>query len=60
MIDFFEIDENKKSVKTIELDDFSVEDLEKYIDELSNEIQRVNLELQKKNNKKKEAENFFK
>ena len=60
MIDFFEIDENKKSVKTIELDDFSVEDLEKYIDELSNEIQRVNLELQKMNNKKKEAEYFFK
>tara|TARA_Y100000996_G_scaffold406156_1_gene382175 strand:+ start:510 stop:692 length:183 start_codon:yes stop_codon:yes gene_type:complete len=60
MTDFFEIDESKKTIKTLNLDDFSVEDLDKYIHELKNEIQRVTLELDKKNRVKKDAESLFK
>ena len=43
MDDFFEVDEKKKTVKSINLDDFSIEDLEKYKTELNKEIVRVNL-----------------
>ena len=60
MSDFFEIDEVKKTVKLINLDDFSVEDLNKYILELNKETERVKLELEKKLNLKKQAEKFFK
>ena len=60
MTDFFEIDENKKSIKMLNLDDFSVEELKKYIDELKEEIERVNLEINKKDSFKKKAEEFFK
>ena len=60
MIDFFEIDENKNSIKTLNLDDFSVEDLKRYIEELNVEIARVNLEIEKKNSFKKNAEKLFK
>ena len=34
MSEFLEYDENKKSIKTLNLDDFSVEDLDKYTLEL--------------------------
>ena len=60
MSDFFEIDEEKKTVKLIYLDDFSVEDLNKYILELSEEIERVKIDLKKKIELKKQAEEFFK
>ncbi len=60
MSDFFEIDEVKKTVKLINLDDFGVEDLNKYILELNKETERVKLELEKKLNLKKQAEKFFK
>jgi len=60
MDDFLEIDEKKKTVKTLNLDEFSVEDLDKYILELNKEILRVNEEINKKNRLKKEAQNFFK
>ena len=60
MTDFFEIDEKKKTVKTMNLDDFSIEDLKKYIDELYDEVSRVKLEIKKKDGIKKEAEDFFK
>ena len=60
MTDFFEIDDAKKTIKTLNLDDFSIEDLEKYISELKSEIERVNLEIKKKYNLKKDAENVFK
>ena len=59
MTDFFEIDEKKKAIKILNLDDFSVEDLQKYLEELRQEIQRVNKELDKKNTIKKDAENYF-
>ena len=60
MDDFLEIDEKKKTINSLNLDDFSVEDLDKYILELNNEILRVNEEINKKNILKKEDQNFFK
>ena len=60
MTDFLEIDEKKKTVKSLILDDFSVEDLDKYIVELKNEIKRVEEEIIKKNKLFKDAEKLFK
>ena len=60
MIDFFEVDEKQKTVKILNLDDFSVEDLQNYVSELKNEILRVQEEIKKKENLKLNAENFFK
>ena len=60
MNDFLEIDESKKSIKTLDLDDFSIEDLNKYIYELKNEIIRVNVEVEKKSDLINEAKKFFK
>ena len=60
MDDFLEIDEKKKTINSLNLDDFSVEDLDKYILELNKEILRVKEEINKKNKSKKEAQNFFK
>ena len=60
MTDFFEIDEKQKTVKILNLDDFSVEDLQNYISELQTEIQRVQDEIKKKENLKLNAEKFFK
>ena len=57
---FLEIDEKKKTINSLNLDDFSVEDLEKYISELNKEILRAREEINKKNKLKKEAQNFFK
>ena len=59
MNNFFEIDENKKTIKILNLDDFSVEDLKKYMDELKIEIERVRVEIIKKDNLIKTAEKFF-
>ena len=52
MTDFFEIDEKQKTVKLLNLDDFSVEDLKKYISELQIEIERVREEVSNKKNLK--------
>ena len=60
MDDFLEIDEKKKTINSLNLDDFSVEDLDKYILELNKEILRVKEEINKKNILKKEAQKFFK
>ena len=60
MGDFLEFDDEKKSVKSINLDDFSVEDLRKYIMELEKEKKRTELEMKKKNNLLEEAKKFFK
>ena len=60
MDDFLEIDEKKKTINLLNLDDFSVEDLEKYISELNKEILRVRKEKNKKNKLKKEAQKLFK
>jgi len=60
MDDFLEIDEKKKTINSLNLDDFSVEDLDKYILELNNEILRVKEEINKKNKLRNEAQKFFK
>ena len=60
MTDFFEVDEKQKTVKILNLDDFSVEDLQNYISELQTEILRVQHEIKKKENLKLNAEKFFK
>ena len=60
MNELLEYEESKKSIKSLNLDDFSVEDLDKYILELKNEIDRVNMEKIKKKKLISEAENIFK
>ena len=60
MTDFFEIDEKQKTVKILNLDDFSIEDLKNYVSELQTEILRVKNEIKKKENLKLNAEKFFK
>ena len=60
MTDFFEIDEKQQTVKILNLDDFSIEDLNNYVSELQTEILRVKDEINKKKNLKLNAEKFFK
>ena len=60
MNEFLEYEENKKSIKSLNLDDFSIEDLDKYTSELKDEIDRVNMEKIKKKKLISEAENIFK
>ena len=60
MTDFFEVDEKQKTVKILNLHDFSIEDLQNYISELQTEILRVQGEIKKKKNLKLDAEKFFK
>jgi len=60
MKDFLEYEETQKTIKALNLDDFSIEDLNKYILELNNEINRVNKEIDKKSNLLSVAEKYFK
>ena len=60
MTDFFEVNEKQKTVKILNLDDFSIEDLQNYISELQTEILRVKYEIKKKEDLKLNAEKFFK
>ena len=60
MNEFSEYEERKKSIKSLNLDDFSIEDLDKYTSELKDEIDRVNFEKIKKKKLISEAENIFK
>ena len=60
MNEFLEYEENKKSIKSLNIDDFSIEELDKYILELKDEINRVNMEKIKKKKLINEAENIFK
>ena len=59
MTDFFEIDEKKQTVKNLNLDDLSIEELNQYLEELLTEMDRVQEEIKKKAVLKNEAENFF-
>ena len=60
MNEFLEYEESKKTIKSLNLDDFSIEDLDKYTSELKDEIDRVNMEKVKKKKLISEAENIFK
>ena len=59
MNEFLEYDESKKTIKTLNLDDFSVEDLNNYLIELKDEIARVKREVEKKSQLLDEAQKFF-
>ena len=59
MNEFLEYDEVKKTIKPLNLDDFSIEDLNKYTNELKNEIKRVDEEILKKKKLLSEAQKFF-
>ena len=60
MHDFLEFEEGKKTIKSLNLDDFSIEDLKEYINQLNCEIKRVGIEINKKNKLQQEAKKFFK
>tara|TARA_Y100000741_G_C17926734_1_gene425933 strand:- start:73 stop:255 length:183 start_codon:yes stop_codon:yes gene_type:complete len=60
MRDFLEYEETQKTIKALNLDDFSIEDLNKYILELNDEINRVNKEIEKKSDLLSEAQKYFK
>ena len=60
MNEFLEYEKNKKSIKSLNLDDFSIEDLDKYTLELKDEIDRVYMEKVKKKKLISEAEDIFK
>ena len=60
MTDYLEFEQENKALKSINLDDFSIEDLDKYIIELDNEIVKVRKEIIKKNKLKDDALKFFK
>ena len=60
MEDYLEIEKDTKTLKSINLDDFSIEDLKEYIEQLKKEIERVKKELEKKLKSQIEAEKYFK
>ena len=60
MDDYLEFEKDTKKIKSINLDDFSLEDLKEYIEQLEKEIKRVNQELKKKLKLQLEAEKYFK
>ena len=60
MNDLLEFDNEKKTIKSINFDDFSVEDLVLYLNELNNEIKRTEDEIRKKNKVQEEAKKLFK
>ena len=60
MSDFFEIDEKKKAIKKLNLEDLSLENLKEYILELQEEIMRVKAEIDLKKSSMSEAEKYFK
>ena len=60
MTDFLEFEENKKTIKKLNLEDLSIENLKEYILELEEEIMRVKGEIELKNKSIREAEKYFK
>ena len=60
MNSFLEFEEDKKTIKSINLDAFSIEDLEEYINSLMLEVKKVEEEIKKRIKTKQEAQKFFK
>ena len=60
MDDYLEFEKDTKLLKSINLDDFSIEDLREYIEQLKREIVRVKSELDKKQKPQIEAKKYFK
>jgi len=59
MDDYLEFEKDTKAIKSINLDDFSIEDLKEYIKQLNKEIERVKLELNQKMTSHADAEKYF-
>ena len=60
MNSFSEFEEDKKTIKSINLDNFSIEDLEEYIDGLKLEVKKAEEEIKQRIKTKGEAQKFFK
>ncbi len=60
MNSFLEFEEDKKTIKSINLENFSIEDLEEYIDGLKLEVKKAEEEIKQRIKTKKEAQKFFK
>jgi len=60
MNEFLDYEIEKKTIKTLNLEDFSIEDLNKYIIELKNEIKRVDTEIIRKKELLINAQDYFK
>jgi uncharacterized small protein (DUF1192 family) len=60
MTDFLEINEKEKTIKSLNLEDLSIDNLKKYIFELNEEIKRVQKEIGLKESSINEAEKYFK
>ena len=60
MTDFLEISDKEKTIKRLDLEDFSIENLKQYIFELQEEIKRVKEEIGLKESSINEAEKYFK
>ncbi len=60
MSSFLEFEEDHKTIKSINLDNFSIEDLEEYIDGLKLEVNKAEEEIKKRIKTKEEAQKFFK
>ena len=59
MSDFLEIDEKKKTIKKLNLEDLSIENLKEYILELQEEIKRIKTEIDLKQSSISDAEKYF-
>ena len=60
MTDFLEINEKEKTIKSLNLEDLSIDNLKQYIFELQEEIKRVEEEISLKESSINEAEKYFK
>ena len=60
MTDFLEINEKEKTIKSLNLEDLSIDNLKQYIFELNEEIKRVEEEIGLKESSISEAEKYFK
>ena len=60
MNSFLEFEEDKKTIKSINLDNFSIEDLKEYIDGLKLEVKKAEEEIKQRIKTKEEAQKFFK
>ena len=60
MTDFIEINDKEKTIKSLNLENLSLQNLKQYIDELYAEIERAKAEINLKKQSINEAEKYFK
>lgn len=61
MIDeYLEFEKDTKNLKSLNIDNLSINELKEYIDQLKKEVDRVNLEVQKKIKLQSKADKIFK